>query len=142
MLVLSGKNWSGKLFFDTEQLQNHIDNNTLPEKITSSGKVNGYSWLLVISKTIILEISEDIFIEPNDLPLVGYGCNGWLYETQDNLIINNLKYALKVKPCSEGQSLNTKEIKKEIEDIIDSVFIQFHKNNLNYIPAVNSSCSD
>ena len=67
MIQLSGDNWSGSLLFDAMS--------------KASGRVNGYSWHFQSKGTaLIVEISEDPNILPSDLPLVGYGCGGWLYQ--------------------------------------------------------------
>lgn len=89
------------------------------EKVRGLGVIDSHSWCLSSNSTsLVLEISDDPAIEPEDLPLVGYGCSGWVFER-------------------EATSNND-----EIMSVIMDGFLLFRSNSLQYVPAVNSSCSD
>ena len=73
----------------------------------------------------MFEIAEDPALEPSDLPLVGFGCGGWLYE------------------CKESSELmNEAEAVEYVEDKIQLVFALFREKKLKYLPAVSCPCSD
>ncbi|MEC6797055.1 hypothetical protein VXS03_08335 [Photobacterium sp. S4TG1] len=105
MIKINNENYSGEINIDS--------------KITGYGKVQGYSWCLSsTSTTVIVEIAEDQSIDSKSLPLVGYGCGGWIYEQP---LINN---------------------EKDILAIIKTAIALFSKNKMTYFPAVTCSCSD
>lgn len=112
MLKISGDNWSGTILVgDTSK---------------ASGCINGYSWYLQFNaNTWFVEIAEDQSIEPNDLPLVGYGCGGWLYKCDTG-----------VAPVNEDIILLT------IHKHLSFVFTLFNENKLQYLPAVTCPCRD
>jgi hypothetical protein len=91
----------------------------LGEKISGKGTINHYSWCLsCTSSKLILEIADDASITPDDLPLVGYGCAGWIFE----------------------RNITFKE--SEVINMITEGFLLFNENKLKYLPAVTCSCSD
>jgi hypothetical protein len=109
---LTGDNWSGI-----------ISANCVNK---ASGRVNGYAWYFQQKQSSwLIEIAEEQGIEPSDLPLVGYGCGGWLFES-DKVIdeMNSIK-ALETVPGK-----------------IDYVVNLFKQNKLNYLPAVSCGCRD
>ncbi|PSU73248.1 hypothetical protein C9J21_13500 [Photobacterium phosphoreum] len=92
---------------------------SIDSKVSGSGIVQGYSWCLSsTSTTLILEIAEDQAIDRESLPLVGYGCSGWIYE----------------QPLSKQRG--------DIVTFIDAAMILFRDNKMTYFPAVTCSCSD
>lgn len=92
---------------------------TINTTISGSGVVQGYCWCLTsTSTTITIEIAEDQAIDSESLPLVGYGCSGWIYELP-----------LTFEP-------------DKIEATIDTAMKLFRENKLTYFPAVTCSCSD
>lgn len=112
MIKLSGENWSGSLLFDTEP--------------KGCGRVNGYSWCLQSKKnSLTIEISEDPSITPEELPLVGYGCGGWLFECDQISVANNKR-----------------DFVSYINEKLPYVFEQFSQNKLKYLPAVSCPCSE
>lgn len=112
MIQLSGENWYGSLLFDTTS--------------KGRGRVSGYSWYLQSKNdSLIIEISEDTSITPKDLPLVGYGCGGWLYECIQINVAND-----------EINFIN------QISEKLSFVFEQFRQNKLEYLSAVSCPCSD
>ena len=114
MLLLSGKNWSGSLHFNDSDMAK------------ASGRVNGYSWYFQSkSNSWVVEIAEDPAIETHDLPLVGYGCGGWLYESDKCILPDN--------EADFIQYINTN---------LSLVFAMLHQNKLKYLPAVTCACSD
>ncbi|MEZ8826068.1 hypothetical protein AB4259_15710 [Vibrio amylolyticus] len=103
----------------------HIDKNgikgiiKLEEKVVGRGVVNHNSWMLYsTSSSLILEISDDPEITPEDLPLVGFGCGGWIVEEK----------------C-QWQSCN-------LEEFVEEAMKQFKANTLPYTPAVSCPCSE
>ena len=93
------------------------------EKVTGKGSVNFYSWCVTsTSSAIILEIADDPTITPDDLPLVGYGCAGWLFE--------------------KSISFNKADKNTDIQNAISEGFLLFSENKLKFMPAVTCSCSD
>jgi len=87
--------------------------------IKGKGILNHYSWCLSsTSSTLILEIAADPNITPDDLPLVGYGCAGWVHE-------GDITYN-----------------EKEILTFFEKSLLLFNENKLNYMLAVTCSCSD
>lgn len=112
MVLLAGDNWSGNL---------HLTSTT-----KASGRINNYAWYFQSkADSWILEIADDQSLEASDLPLVGYGCGGWLYESG--------KVTLPHNEAALITYLNTH---------LTGVFLQFQKNTLNYLPAVSCPCSD
>ncbi len=119
MVQLSGKDWSGNLLFNVTTV--------------ASGRVNGYSWYFQSkSNSWMVEIAEEQAIEPNDLPLVGFGCGGWLYECDDSDLpnLNNSNNNNK----SEADFINY------VSKKLSLVFTMFHQNDLEYLPAVTCCC--
>lgn len=105
MIKLNNKNYSGEINIDS--------------KITGNGKVQGHSWCLSSTSTsLIIEIAEDQMIDSNSLPLVGYGCSGWVYE----------------QPLTKN--------KEAILAIINTAMMLFSENKMTYLPTVTCSCSD
>lgn len=91
----------------------------LDKKIKGSGNVQGYSWCLSsTSTTLIVEIAEDQAIDSDNLPLVGYGCSGWIYE----------------QPLSDNLDV--------IKAVVHTAMMLFRENKIAYFPAVTCSCSD
>nr|CAA6830162.1 MAG: Unknown protein [uncultured Thiotrichaceae bacterium] len=85
------------------------------------GRLDGYSWYFQSNANRwSLEIAEDQHIEPEDLPLVGYGCSGWLYESEEAAQLDD----------------------KQVDAYIQKVFALLKQDKLSYIPTVNNSCSD
>lgn len=112
MPLLSGKNWSGTL---------HVNSTT-----KASGRVNGHSWFLQSRiNSWTLEIASEQDIEPKDLPLVGYGCSGWLYECEQQVLPNN-----------KADCINYFNKKLSL------VFEMFCQNKLEFLPSVTCPCSD
>jgi hypothetical protein len=72
-----------------------------------------------------VEIAEDPSIEPADLPLVGFGCGGWLYESKE--------------PHSLETGANATSY---VEEKVQLVFTLFRDKKLNYLPAISCPCSD
>lgn len=96
------------------------------DPIKVRGLVNGYAWYFCLNnKNCSLEIAEDQDISNSQLPLVGFGCAGWLFE----------------------KSLNSDEIlslekTENLEAFLNDVLLSFSQNKLEYIPSVICSCSD
>jgi len=112
MISISAEQWSGTLRAD----------NT----IEVTGLINGYSWLLQSkSNSWVLEIAEEKAIKSDDLPLVGFGCAGWLYESGSVIL-----------PTNEA------DIIRYLNQQLDVVFHLFSQNKLTYLPAVICPCSD
>ena len=113
MVQLSGEKWEGSLHFN--------------ETSKARGRVNSYSWYFQSkNNSWLVEIAEDQDVEPNELPLVGYGCGGWLYE------------------CSNEVNLPDVEVDfiKFIKIKLPFVFQLFNQGKLTYLPAVSCPCSD
>ncbi|MCD9463622.1 hypothetical protein GLP30_11730 [Photobacterium phosphoreum] len=92
---------------------------SIDSKVSGSGIVQGYSWCLSsTSTTLIIEIAEDPAIDRESLPLVGYGCGGWIFE----------------QPFSQQRDY--------IMSFIDTAMMLFRDNKMTYFPAVTCSCSD
>lgn len=90
----------------------------IEDKVVGRGTVNHNSWMLSSTSTsLVLEIAEDPEITPNDLPLVGFGCGGWMVEKQLQWQENDLK------------------------DFVIDAIEQFKANTLPYTPAVSCPCS-
>ena len=114
MTNISGENWFGIIHTNSSDI------------ITVMGRIFGHAWYFKsTAHAWFIEISEDQAIEPNDLPLVGYGCSGWLYEKKIGLTADN----------------NTKRI-QIIDENINHVFDLFKQKKLNYLPTVTCGCSD
>ena len=112
MVQLTGNNWSGYLVQGAHT--------------KACGQHKGYSWYLQLkSHVLIVEIAEDPSTEPTDLPLVGFGCGGWLYESKEPLLL-----------ASEAEAISY------VEDKVQLVFTLFREKKLNYLPAVSCPCSD
>ncbi|PWQ96268.1 hypothetical protein [Leucothrix arctica] len=111
-LKITGENWSGHL--------------VLGAQTKARGRVNGYSWYLQLKSNVLLvEIAEDPSIEPADLPMVGFGCGGWLYESK------------------ESQSLDTDaDAIGYVDDKVQLAFALFREKQLDYLPAITCPCSD
>lgn len=85
-------------------------------KLVASGNVGIYSWCVTrAASKQMLEIADDPAIQIADLPLVGYGCGGWLAEA----------------PVSEP-----------IESFLQQSFERFANKTLKHVPAVSCACSD
>ena len=121
MMKLSGENWSGSLCLNNKQ--------------KAYGRVNGYSWYFQSkNKAWFVEIAEEHVITPHELPLVGYGCGGWLYECNDvNLPNADL---LDESVVTEAYFVEYVQVKLSL------VFQLFGQNKLSYLPAVSCPCSD
>jgi len=112
MVLLSGEHWSGNLL--------------LEKTAKATGQINGYSWLFTSkAQSFLVEIAEDKRIEGADLPLVGFGCSGWLYESEQTTF-----------PSDEDALI------QYIENTLSAVFTLFRENKLNYLPAVSCPCSE
>jgi len=112
MTKLTGKNWTGEVYFDATT--------------KARGRVSGYAWYFQSKGNLWwIEIAEDPSIEPEELPLVGYGCGGWLYECDDVDL-----------PVNEKIFTNFINIK------LLFVFDMFEQNTLKYLSAVSCPCSD
>ena len=111
MVKFSGENWSGSLLINVTA--------------KASGSVNSYSWYLEsTAHSWVVEIAEEHAIEPNDLPLVGFGCGGWLYEC---------------KVCDFPE--NEIDFIRYFEKELSLVFTMFQQSKLTYIPAI-TACND
>lgn len=112
MTLLSGENWSGNI--------------STKKTLTATGQINGYAWFFQVKqRSWLVEIAEDQTIDASDLPLVGFGCGGWLYESSHcNL------------PENEQQQI------EYIQQSLSQVFSAFHHNKLQYLPAVSCPCSE
>ncbi|MGB1321526.1 MAG: hypothetical protein ACPG5L_11390 [Vibrio gallaecicus] len=118
---------------------------TITDKSIGHGTINSYSWLLKsTSKSLILEIAEDPNITAQDLPLVGFGCGGWIFEQE---LTTPLQDALNKTQTIHNDKVHAQEVHTE-SDLIDEVLNTlntgislFKTNKLEYIPAVNSACS-
>ena len=116
MTQISGKDWLGDIYSSTKELG----------IISAMGRVNGHAWYFKSTKhTWFIEICEDQLIEPGDLPLVGYGCAGWLYESKQIISADNNAVVM-----------------VDIIEKINRVFSLFKQQNLAYLPAVICGCSD
>ncbi|MEC6830471.1 hypothetical protein VXS06_01675 [Photobacterium toruni] len=105
MIKINNENYCGVIEIDS--------------KVIGYGEVQGYVWCLSsTSTTIIIEIAEDQTIDRHSLPLVGYGCSGWVYE----------------QPFTHNEN--------QILAIINTAMLLFRENKLTYLPAVTCSCSD
>ena len=112
MIEIAGKNWSGHLALD--------------DYTKACGRLKGYSWYLQLKSNVLLvEIAEDPSIEPTDLPLVGFGCGGWLYESKESLSLETSANAISY-----------------VEEKVQLVFTLFREKKLNYLPAITCPCSD
>ena len=90
------------------------------------GREKGYSWYLQLKNNVLMvEIAEDPSIEPEELPLVGFGCGGWLYESKEQISL-------------ETEASTT----RYIEDKVQLAFTLFRDKQLNYLPAITCPCSD
>ncbi|MGF1681626.1 hypothetical protein [Photobacterium minamisatsumaniensis] len=102
-IQIEEKNWNGVI--------------QLGEKIKGSGTINHHSWCLSsTSSSLILEISDDPAIQPEDLPLVGYGCSGWVFE---HAVVFS---------------------EKDVMIAINEGFSLFLSNELKYVPSVTCNC--
>ncbi|TYK66927.1 hypothetical protein [Colwellia echini] len=91
------------------------------------GRFKGYSWYFQANASSwLLEIAEDMSIEPRELPLVGYACGGWLFETNEKI----------------NFSADEHELIVELPLKLAFVFNLFFENKLNYLPAVSCPCSE
>ena len=112
MIKITGKTWSGELLPDVH--------------IKACGQVSVYSWYLQLkSNILIVEIAEDLSLEPNDLPLVGFGCGGWLYECKASDL-----------PVSEAEAICY------VDEKVALTFALFRDKQLKYLPSVSCPCSD
>ncbi len=118
---------------------------TINDNIIGHGTINSYSWLLKSSsKSLVLEIAEDPNITAQDLPLVGFGCGGWIFEEPLN---NSFKKATNNGSTvhdskADASQMNTENaLKDDVLRILDKGVALFISNKLEYIPAVNSACS-
>ena len=111
-IQIAGEHWSGHLVVGVHT--------------KACGRVNGYSWYLQLKSNVLLvEIAEDPSIEPADLPLVGFGCGGWLYESKEPYLLD-----------TDANAINY------IEDKVQLVFALFREKKLSYLPAITCPCSD
>ncbi|WP_370980260.1 hypothetical protein [Agaribacterium sp. ZY112] len=116
MINIKGSNWQGVI----ECLD--LDNNLA----RAHGVVLGYTWYMEATESNWrIEIAEDPELSHKDLPLVGFGCGGWLNE-----LIKDKKQAKK-KTCEA-----------HIVNFINASLILFSDKKLNYIPASSCNCSD
>ena len=121
---LAGNHWSGNLYFTLDNTNKH----------KASGRVSGYAWYFQsTTHSWSIEIAEDPTIEESELPLVGYGCGGWLYESNKDILPDDLIDKL---PNNEANFILF--INKELE----LVFTLFAQNKLNYLPVVTCGCTD
>lgn len=112
MVAISGENWSGSIVF---------------AKVNKArGQIDGYSWYLQSNEnSLLIEIAEDKHISADELPLVGFGCSGWLYESNKTL-----------------SSANEQDFLNQINEQLLTVFTLFKHNKLIYLPAVSCPCSE
>lgn len=111
MVKFSGINWSGSLYI----------NGT----VKANGRVHSHAWYFELTaKSWIVEIAEEHAIEPNDLPLVGFGYGGWLHESM-----------VSDYPDSEADLI------LYVESKLSLVFTMFQQSKLTYIPAI-TACND
>lgn len=109
-----------------KQLRVPLDSVEWGEVTKASGRMQGYSWYLQLKRRVLMiEIAEDPSIEPADLPLVGFGCGGWLYESKESVSLE-----------SEADAI------VYVEDNVQLVFALFREKKLNYLPAITCPCSD
>ncbi|GDY24482.1 hypothetical protein AHAT_03720 [Agarivorans sp. Toyoura001] len=112
MIELSDENWSGSLLLDATS--------------KARGRIDGYSWYFQLKgKSLVVEIADDPQILPKELPLVGFGCGGWLYENEQ-----------------VSSTTNEEALIEYINKELLLVFSLFKQNKLNYIPAVSCPCSE
>ncbi|MBU2870563.1 hypothetical protein [Colwellia sp. E2M01] len=78
-----------------------------------------------------VEIAEDQAIEAQQLPLVGFGCAGWLYQVEKEAISSPSLVSAQAPPAIES----------EVKAKLNLVFKLFTQNKLVYIPAV-TCCND
>jgi hypothetical protein len=118
MITLSGKQlgkeWSGHFLTDSGK---------------AIGQINGYSWFFQSKDNHwMIEIADDITLEPTDLPLVGYGCAGWLYQSDAAIHDHEL--------ADPALLIET------VTHLLDGVFELFSQNKLDYLPAITCACSE
>jgi hypothetical protein len=112
MVKISGQNWTGSI--------------QLSELFKARGSMDGYSWYFQSKEnSFFIEIAEDYQITPEQLPLVGYGCGGWLYESNSAPIPNN-----------------EQDFISFLDKQLSLVFTLFKQNKLKYLPAVSCPCSE
>ena len=112
MVKLSGKTWTGHFLPD--------------DQIKASGQVSVYPWYLQLKNNVLMvEIAEDLSLDPSDLPMVGFGCGGWLYECKES-----------DSPATEAEAI------RYIDEKVALVFELFRNKELKYLPAVSCPCSD
>ena len=117
---LSGDHWSGNLYFTNDKTNKH----------KASGRVSGYAWYF--QSTIdswSIEIAEDPSFEESELPLVGYGCGGWLYESDQGTLL-------------DVASNHVEDFIAFLNKELPLVFTLFSQNQLNYLPIVTCGCTD
>ena len=106
---LQGDAWSGTLHSDGQQ---------------AYGLIMQHAWLLKIkNQRLSIEIAEHIDIEASLLPLVGFGCSGWLHEQT-------------IDCAGKQPSL------EHLQTYLNEVFLLFKQGKLTYLPSVSCSCSD
>lgn len=115
MFEVSGKGWQGQLYED--------------DLIHARGVVDGYAWYFRVgSSAWSMEIADGQGIQSSDLPLVGFGTGGWLFEESGDLALN-------------VDVLNTDIPNiKAITHAITLTISLFRDNKLEYVPAVTSHC--
>lgn len=120
MVLLSGEQWNGSLRFD-DSTQTDADGSA-----QATGLIDGYAWYFQSKNgSFFVEIAEDQGLTGDDLPLVGYGCGGWVYE------------------CEEATfPSNKSDFSQYVNKQLSSVFTLFLLNKLNYLPDVSCPCSE
>ena len=106
MVKIKGEGWVGSLDLTNGQAE---------------GRINGYSWLLKLKPDRwSFEIAEDQSIESEALPLVGFGCSGWLSES---------KRENEPSECV-------------VTEYLEQKFSEFAESKLKFYPSVSCNCSD
>ncbi|RVU85772.1 hypothetical protein EOL70_04670 [Leucothrix sargassi] len=112
MIKIIGKTWSGDFLPDVH--------------IKACGQVSVYPWYLQLKNNVLMvEIAEDLSLDPSDLPLVGFGSGGWLYECK-----------VPELPVTEEEAI------RYIDEKVTMVFALFRDKQLKYFDAASCPCSD
>lgn len=118
---------------------------TISNTVIGHGTINSHSWLFKsTSKAMIFEIAEDPNLTAQDLPLVGFGCGGWIFE---QALTTSIQEALNTTQTIHDDKVNAQDVNTdsavidEVINILNTGISLFQTNKLEYIPAVNSACS-
>lgn len=111
-----GENWSGEIQFNEANF----------DRVKARGRVKGYSWHFQSNTdSWVIEIAEDISLEPSDLPLVGFGCGGWVHQS------GKLNF-----PSNKSEFIAL------VSQALISIFELYDQNKLVYLPTVTCACSE